>query len=674
MRFLKLSVLVLVALTVAAKFDCAIITTAEAKIGKHRTKAQGRKGKKAGFEDVWDRLTYGLRIPIPGPSPYGSQVLAELPAIAVAPANITTVPKTANDKGKRLSSVIIPKKSGQSESPGIGSSRVRHKLTTDKDGAEPGATDNVKDHYTTLGRLKLGPKEAKNPKLRQLYKNGGIEGGFANDPAAIKDSGLFKSPTVQRMRTRLGLRPEPGKSLDSTNGQASDATSKAPETSAEMQLVIKGCADFNKSSVMLLVKKGLLSERYMQLAERCRIQQNAAYARINRQVGGYGRDYLQRVGERARPFLFHIVDSLGKHGLPMDLALLPIVESAYQPTALSSASAAGIWQFIPSTGRAFGLQQTADYDARLDVTAETQAAVRFLSSLRDHYRGDWLLALAAYNAGPGTVDAAISRNLEAGLGADFWSLSLPAETQDYVPRLLALSSIFRNAGPKGLKLRSLKNEPYFIKVNIEHDADISHLAAKDLASIAKMASLDTEEFSFLNAAYLKSTVPVSKPLSFLLPIRNANFLHQSLAFMAQSEKNLKSAPLPELEMFSETATPKTESPLVSFHFDQDLQVPSFQAQVRQFKGVEPEAGDKAASGTTNARHEDWVVHYLDKGESLQTVAEYHGIDEEDLREANKIKRKQVVSLGQRLLVPLKFPSLEPVRKSHSSILFSSLPG
>ncbi len=676
MRSLKLIVLVLVTLTVAAKFDCGIIAVAEAKSGKHRANAHGL-GKKAGFDNVWDRLTYGLRIPIPGPSPYGDQVLAVLPDSAAVPANITTAKagtSAANDNGKRLSSVIIPKKSGGQ--PTNDSSRVRHKLMPTKNGDETLATDAVKDHYTALGRLKLGPKELKNPKLKKLYKNGDVVGGFPNEAETVKGGGLFKSPMLQRMRTRLGLQPELSNNPENNTGQVSGSTTKASDKSAEMQLVIKGCADFNKSSVMPLVKKGLLSERYMQLAERCRSQQNAAYARINRHVGGYGREYLQSVGERARPFLYHIVDSLSKHGLPLDLALLPIVESAYQPTALSSASAAGIWQFIPSTGQTYGLQQTAYHDERLDVTAETLAAVRFLSYLRDHYRGDWQLALAAYNAGPGTVDAAISRNLEAGLGADFWSLSLPAETQDYVPRLLALSSIFRTAGSKGLKLRPLKNEAYFIKVDIEHDADIGVLAAKDLASVAKMASLDAQEFTFLNAAYIKSTVPIGKPVSFLLPIRNANLLHQSLAFMAQSEKNLTSAPLPELDLLVGSAPAKTETPWVSFHFDQELQPPSFQTHVRMFAGIKPalSSDDKKEIAASEPQHEDWVVHYLDKGESLQTVAEFHGIDEADLREANKIKRKQVVSLGQRLLVPLKFPSLEPVRKKHPSILYGGMSG
>jgi len=467
---------------------------------------------------------------------------------------------------------------------------------------------------------------------------------------------------------------------DNINGEltAGDPTmvdksnSKDKSTPAKPQFTINGCADFNKSSVIPMVKQGLLSAHYMQLAEECRVRQNAAYARINRHIGGYGRDYLQRVAERARPFLYHIVESLNKHGLPLDLALLPIVESAYQPTAYSTASAAGIWQFIPSTGREFGLEQTANYDARLDVIAETHTAIRFLSALRDHYGGDWWLALAAYNAGPGTVDAAISRNREAGLGRDFWSLELPAETMDYVPRLLALSSIFRNVGPTGLKLRSLRNEPYFIKVNIDREFEINHLVNKDLSAIAKLASFDAEEFKFLNAACLRPTLPNNQPLSFLLPIRNANLLHQSLAFLAQANKNQEASDSLPAILSAKARSIKADMPLISLQINEETQFFA-DKNIRQFAGVDTgsdETNDINQATKINKK-EDWVVHYLDAGEPLKIVAEFHGVDEEVLREANNIKRKQVVALGQRLLVPLKFFSFGPIKKQHSSILFNT---
>ncbi len=541
-----------------------------------------------------------------------------------------------------------------------------------------GSTD-PDSHYTPLGRLKLTSKEPQNSLLRRKLKN--TDNNIAQTDSA-KKSGLFKSASVQRIRTRLGLHPELYKNPDNkelviTDQMSGTSIGKNNVNTENSQLVIKGCADFNKSTVIILVRKRFLSARYMQLAEECRIRQNAAYARIDRQVNGYGRDYLQRVAERARPFLFHVVDSLSKYNLPMDLALLPIVESAYQPTALSSAQAAGIWQFIPSTGREFGLQQTEEYDARLDVVAETHAAVRFLSGLRDHYRGDWLLALAAYNAGPGTVDAAISRNVAAGLGGDYWSLDLPAETQDYVPRLLALARIFSNPSTYGLKLRPVVNETYFIKVHIDHETDIKHLENKGLRTVAKLADFNPDQFSTLNSAYLKATLPEFKSFSLLMPISNANVLHQSLAFMAQSHKDEEKSALhffEELALFSEPTWSKTQMPFLAINPNADQQWFSPARQLAEISIKPKSTANEAKIAKTTG--EDYLpVHYLDKGESLKAVAENHGVSEEALREINKLKRRQTISLGQRLLIPHKqLAAVTTVKKTKVSVLFKGITG
>ena len=258
------------------------------------------------------------------------------------------------------------------------------------------------------------------------------------------------------------------------------------------------------------------------------------YDRINKHIVWYAQHsaYLHQVAERARPYLYHIVENLSQHQLPSELALLPIVESAYQPTALSPKSAAGLWQFIPSTGHDFELYQSNHYDARLDIAASTQAAVRYLSFLKQHFNGDWLLALAAYNCGLGMVDDAINRNIAEGLDADYWSLRLPEETQEYVPRFLALSSIFANPEAYGLKLAPVKNEPYFVKVKIDRKHDIAYLAEKDFKKVAQLADLSYEQFSRLNPGYLKPKLAADGPFTFLLPTANANQLHQRLTSIA----------------------------------------------------------------------------------------------------------------------------------------------
>jgi soluble lytic murein transglycosylase-like protein len=266
-----------------------------------------------------------------------------------------------------------------------------------------------------------------------------------------------------------------------------------------------------------------------------RTKDTIKYDRVNKHIVWYTQhhDYLHQVAERARPYLYHIVDSLSKHKLPYELALLPIVESAYQPTALSPKSAAGLWQFIPSTGHDFDLHQSDHYDARLDISASTQAAIRYLSFLKQHFNGDWLLALAAYNCGLGAVDEAIKRNIAEGLDPDYWSLRLPEETQEYVPRFLALSSIFANPAAHGLKLAPVRNEPYFVKVKIDRKHDIEYLAEKDFKEVAQLANLSYEQFIRLNPGYLNPKLAADGPFTFLMPAANANQLHQRLASIAQ---------------------------------------------------------------------------------------------------------------------------------------------
>jgi len=262
---------------------------------------------------------------------------------------------------------------------------------------------------------------------------------------------------------------------------------------------------------------------------------NNQYDRVNKHITWYSQhiDYLQQVSERAQPYLFHIVESLSQQQLPAELALLPIVESAYQAKALSPKSAAGLWQFMPSTGHDLDLYQTAHYDARLDIEASTQAAIRYLSFLKQHYNGDWLLALAAYNGGLGMVDNAIERNVAAGQSADYWSLQLPEETKAYVPKFLALSSIFANPKAYGLNLTPVKNEAYFVKVHIDSHYDVAYLAAKEVNEVASLADLSVEHFKRLNSGHLKAKLAPQGPFTFFMPRANAIQLRQRLASITQ---------------------------------------------------------------------------------------------------------------------------------------------
>ncbi|MCK5667691.1 MAG: transglycosylase SLT domain-containing protein, partial [Gammaproteobacteria bacterium] len=195
--------------------------------------------------------------------------------------------------------------------------------------------------------------------------------------------------------------------------------------------------------------------------------------------------YLDRVSGRAEPYLHYIVEELEKRNMPLDLALLPIVESAYNPFAYSRSRASGIWQFIPGTGRLYGLKQNWWYDGRRDIIAATDAALNYLQKLHQEFDRDWLLALAAYNSGEGNVGRAIRRNKKAGKPIDFFSLKLPRETRGYVPSLLAVAEIVANPNKYKIALKPINNIQHFKQVDIGSQID--------LATAAELSELSIEE-------------------------------------------------------------------------------------------------------------------------------------------------------------------------------------
>ena len=224
-------------------------------------------------------------------------------------------------------------------------------------------------------------------------------------------------------------------------------------------------------------------------------------------------DYVQRMTERGSRYLFHIVEEIERRGMPTELALLPFIESAFNPQAMSSAKASGMWQFIPSTGRFFELKQNVFRDDRRDVLASTRAALDYLQKLHGMF-GDWQLALAAYNWGEGSVSRAIARNQKAGLPTDYLSLRMPLETQYYVPKLQAVKNIIARPERYGLTLPPLENHPYFLSVAIERDIDV--------ALAAKFAGMSLEEFKTLNPQMNKPVILSAGTPQVLLPYDNAN--------------------------------------------------------------------------------------------------------------------------------------------------------
>ncbi|NUO89111.1 MAG: transglycosylase SLT domain-containing protein [Cupriavidus sp.] len=230
-------------------------------------------------------------------------------------------------------------------------------------------------------------------------------------------------------------------------------------------------------------------------------------------------EYMERMVGRSSRYLYHIVEELEQRKMPTELALLPFVESAFNPQAQSTAKAAGMWQFIPSTGRSYNLKQNMFRDERRDVLASTDAALDYLARLYDMF-GDWHLALAAYNWGEGAVSRAIARNQARGLPTDYASLPMPNETRYYVPKLQAVKNIIANPAAYGVKLPEIPDHPYFVTVTTSRDIDVN-LAAK-------LADMSVEEFKALNPSFNRPVILGASNPQILLPFDNAERFQYNL--------------------------------------------------------------------------------------------------------------------------------------------------
>ena len=281
-------------------------------------------------------------------------------------------------------------------------------------------------------------------------------------------------------------------------------------------------------------------------------------------------DYVQRMTERGGRYLFHIVEELERRGMPTELALLPFIESAFNPQAMSSARASGMWQFMPATGHSFALKQNVFRDDRRDVLASTRAALDYLQKLHGMF-GDWQLALAAYNWGEGSVGRAIARNQKLGLGTDYSSLKMPNETQYYVPKLQAVKNIIARPEDFGLALPALSNHPYFLSVAIERDMDV------DLA--ARLAGMSVEDFKTLNPQMNKPVILAAGTPQVLLPYDNAN------RFVTSIVKHRG-----PLASWTAWVAPKTLRPA-----DAARQVGMSEAQLREVNRIPPRMLVKAGS-------------------------------------------------------------------------------
>ena len=376
------------------------------------------------------------------------------------------------------------------------------------------------------------------------------------------------------------------------------------------------------------------------------------HPRIRTQFDWYARHpaYMARVAERARPYLYHIVEMVEEHGLPSEIALLPIVESAFQPFAYSHGRAAGIWQFIPSTGRRFGLKQNWWYDGRRDVLASTRAAIELLDELNRQFDGDWLLALAAYNSGPGNVRKAVRNNRRRGRPTDFWHLRLPPETRAYVPKLLALKKLIAEPDRYGLKLPPIPNEPYLAEV---------HLSAQiDLARAAELAGISLDTLYRLNPGFNRWATDPDGPHILLIPRDRIDTFHAGLQKLPPSQRiswiRYRIRPGDTLSTIAvrhnvSIATLKRVNHLRSSRLraGHSLMIPVASRSARAYR-LSATQRQKRLQNTP--RKGVKVVHIVQPGDTFWELARAHGVSVRALAKWNGMAPRDPLRPGQKLVI------------------------
>lgn len=361
-------------------------------------------------------------------------------------------------------------------------------------------------------------------------------------------------------------------------------------------------------------------------------------------------DYLERSSERASKYIYHVVEELEKRDMPTELALLPFVESAFNPQALSSARAAGMWQFIPSTGLHYNLKQNLFTDERRDVLASTDAALNYLQKLYQQF-GDWQLALAAYNWGEGALQRAINRNKAEGKPTDYEALYplMPKETQNYIPKLQAIKNIITEPDAYDISLPVVKNQPYFAIIDKTQNIDIK--------VAAELAEMPLDEFKALNPQFNRPVIIGSKDTQILLPAENAEKFKENLAQRQLSNDdsltswavytvNSRSATVASIaKKFGTTETLLRNvnhiPPKMVLKYGSTIMVPATE-DVAGAREITPEVANTARISYAPAGPVTRLIRVkVKRKESLLTLARRHRVSVAEIRQWNHLKGSQI---------------------------------
>jgi membrane-bound lytic murein transglycosylase D len=399
---------------------------------------------------------------------------------------------------------------------------------------------------------------------------------------------------------------------------------------------------------------GLTPEKYPDVFDRIRAGfklEDIDSPRIDQQLAFYANNpqYLERVFGRASLYMHHIVQEIEARGMPLELALLPVVESAFEPYARSWATANGLWQFMPGTGERFGLKQDWWYDGRRDVIASTRAALDYLQYMHDEFFNDWLLAIAAYNCGEFRVQREVNANRAKGKPVDFFSLNLPAETRAYVPKLMAMRRLVANPEDYGLAFSPIPNEPYFARVDTGGQLDLS-LAAE-------LAGITIDEVYELNPGFHRWATDPAGPHFLLLPREAADAFSRNLELLSPDERvRVSLHKVASGESIASIAKKYKTQPIVirdmnNLGSDQlvigaELRVPT--AVVNLPAKVMLAAARVDGRGNRSGRRP--AVHVVRSGDSLWRIAKRHRMDVATLARLNGMGANDTLRAGQKLVL------------------------
>jgi membrane-bound lytic murein transglycosylase D len=363
-------------------------------------------------------------------------------------------------------------------------------------------------------------------------------------------------------------------------------------------------------------------------------------------------DYLERVFQRGQRYMYHVVTEVEARGMPLEFALLPVVESAYEPFAYSVSRAAGLWQFIPGTGVRFGLKQNWWYDGRRDVIESTRAALDYLQALHDQFDGDWLLAIAAYNVGENTVQRELDFNRAHGKPTDFWHLKLPAETRAYVPKLLAMKRLMAEPERYGLEFAPIPNEPYFAVIDTGSQID--------LKIAAQLAGTSYDELVAINPGYNRWATDPDGPHRMLVPIDNADGFEAALKTLSPDDRVRYTVhEVTRRDTLATIAKQYGVSGMVISKINdlkggkvtpgESLKIPEISSALPDKVLLAAARVDRPQSGPSG-RGQRQIVYRVRAGETLSSIARRHGMPVSTLARLNNMAADDTLVKGQRLVI------------------------